>query len=338
MVIMSNLYDLNFSDIFINQKNEQSTYKKDSDSVELYNIPASFYEELDSLRAGLINDSLEYRGDSVVKIKQKFNFRWNSVPLRVARLETVDGPVFVCRHWGSLKTLVELGFGTRLTPYLLSPKIRNGLFIFMGKAGSGKSTAAAATMIERLQTIGGAAWTLECPVERPLHGQHNKGFCYQMEVESDHDFGDGIKQVVRASPNILLIGEIRTPEAANEAIFAAAAGMLVITTYHASDLLIGLSRFAKQCGEKEIFSSVLCGALYLNLESGKEIKKSLPGYERLPGKQVIPDKILQVDPLMLTGPPEKVDPIRSILRSDNIGTLSSVIHAQREAFIMNRDI
>jgi len=333
------LSEIKISDLYVNTTNDESTYKATSDSSDIIPIPTKFYEELDAIRNGLMSDSSNATRIATSEFRVKFNFTWKGVPLRAERLNTIGGPVFVCRNWGTegLKKLDQYGFSTKLIPHLLSPKIRNGLFLFMGPTGSGKSTAAAACLVQRLEEIGGAAWTLECPVERPLNGRHGKGYCYQIEVESDNYFGEGIKQIVRASPNILLIGEIRTAEAANEAVLAAAGGMLVITTYHASDLLIGLARFAKQCGEKDIFASVLCGALFLNLKTGSEVRKMLPGQERLPGRQIIPDRVLQVDPLMLTGSPEKVDPIRSIIRSDNIGTLSSVILAQKESFIMQKD-
>ena len=229
-------------------------------------MPQSCHEELARLRALLIDRSGRDKGDS-----QDFKVDWQETRLRVERMDTSEGAIYVCRRYGvTPRRLADLGFPPMIAQRLLATDdktgFREGLVAFLGRTGSGKSTAAAAYIIERLEQSGGVCWTAENPIELALQGRHGKGVCYQLEVADDYGFGEAIRHILRASPNLILIGEIRDKTAAQEAIHAALTGHLVVTTLHANDLLTGLARLARLAGDPVLLADALRRVLAAGIE------------------------------------------------------------------------
>lgn len=328
--------DLRFSDIYISRTPETAMFKETTDSSSLKSIPKELYGEYREIRAALDGEF-----NSVSKKKTSDSqFEWIGLKMRVEKMETINETIYVCRNWTnqSFTSLSELGFSLRIEQALMSPKFKSGLILMMGAAGSGKTTAACTYIVQKLQSCGGVAWTLESPVERAIDGKHGNGRCYQVPVESDADFAPWIERIVRASPNILMIGEIRNAAAAKQAINAAAAGMLVISTFHAPDLQGGIKRFQSFCGEdRELFASQLLGALYLQLQSSKELELNPIKYdnELMPGELLIPEYTLLVEPLLLTFNEKTNNTIRSCLKTDALAGLSSVIFQQKRFLLYN---
>lgn len=103
----------------------------------------------------------------------------------------------------------------------------HGLLLFSGSTGSGKST----TMFSGLKSIlNRSIVTLEDPIERMYES------ILQMEINhhTGFDFQKGIKHLLRHDPDIVVIGEIRSPEEARAALRASFSGHLVVSTIHAS--------------------------------------------------------------------------------------------------------
>lgn len=108
---------------------------------------------------------------------------------------------------------------------------RNGLFLFSGPTGSGKSTTMHVLMNELLLRNNKHIITIEDPVEIEDEG------CLQFQVNEKIGltYQELIKVCLRHRPDCLMIGEIRDTETAKMAIRAALTGHLVFSTIHAKN-------------------------------------------------------------------------------------------------------
>lgn len=120
-------------------------------------------------------------------------------------------------------------------------EVQRGLILVTGTTGSGKSTTLAA-MINHINNIRRAhILTIEDPIEF-LH-QDNIAIISQREVGFDTaSFYEALKHVLRQSPDVILIGEIRDVETVNTAISAAISGHLVMSTLHTIDAVCTVER------------------------------------------------------------------------------------------------
>ena len=121
---------------------------------------------------------------------------------------------------------------------------RNGLVLFSGVTGSGKSTSLAMIINAINQRGGSRIITVEEPVEY-LFPPAPGSVVSQREVGVDVDtFSDGLKYGLRQDPDVILVGEVRDQETAKMALSAAETGHLVFTTLHTRDAKGAISRFA----------------------------------------------------------------------------------------------
>jgi len=136
---------------------------------------------------------------------------------------------------------------------------RNGLVLFSGVAGSGKTTSLA-MIINLLNQEGGyRIITVEEPVEY-LFPKTSQSVVTQREVGQDvHTFADGLKYGLRQDPDVMLVGEIRDRETAQMALSAAETGHLVFSTLHTRDAKGAVSRYTDlfpQSVQREIRSQL----------------------------------------------------------------------------------
>ncbi len=118
---------------------------------------------------------------------------------------------------------------------------KNGLVLFVGGTGSGKSTSLAALIDHRNRARGGHIITIEDPVEY-VH-EHKKCIVNQREVGVDTlSFQDALKNTLRQAPDVILIGEIRDRETMEHALAFAETGHLAISTLHANNANQALDR------------------------------------------------------------------------------------------------
>ncbi|MFK7860039.1 MAG: PilT/PilU family type 4a pilus ATPase [Granulosicoccus sp.] len=111
---------------------------------------------------------------------------------------------------------------------------KNGLVLFVGGTGSGKSTSLAALIDHRNSFKGGHIITIEDPVEY-VH-PHKKCIVNQREVGVDtNSFHAALKNTLRQAPDVILIGEIRDRETMEHAVAFAETGHLAISTLHANN-------------------------------------------------------------------------------------------------------
>ncbi|MDH7482423.1 MAG: type IV pilus twitching motility protein PilT [Armatimonadota bacterium] len=135
-------------------------------------------------------------------------------------------------------TLDELGMPSVIKDLTMH---RQGLVLVTGPTGSGKSTTLAAMidLINNTRTCN--IITIEDPIEF-VH-EDKKAIISQREVGIDTDsFTDALKYVVRQSPDVILIGEMRDVETMNVALAASETGHLVFSTVHTTSAAETLDR------------------------------------------------------------------------------------------------
>jgi len=119
--------------------------------------------------------------------------------------------------------------------------LKQGLMLFVGATGSGKSTSLAALIDYRNRHSSGHIITIEDPVEY-IH-RHKKSIINQREVGVDtRSFHAALKNTLRQAPDVVLIGEIRDRETMEHALAFADTGHLVISTLHAHNAHQALDR------------------------------------------------------------------------------------------------
>ncbi|ATE78327.1 MULTISPECIES: PilT/PilU family type 4a pilus ATPase [Pseudomonas] len=119
--------------------------------------------------------------------------------------------------------------------------LKQGLMLFVGSTGSGKSTSLAALIDYRNRHSSGHIITIEDPVEF-IH-RHKKSIVNQREVGVDtRSFHAALKNTLRQAPDVVLIGEIRDRETMEHALAFADTGHLVISTLHAHNANQALDR------------------------------------------------------------------------------------------------
>ena len=122
-----------------------------------------------------------------------------------------------------------------------------GLIVLAGPTGCGKSSTLHA-MLMHCQREHSNIIALEDPVEVGLDGVHQMG----MNPAVGLDFSDVLPYVLRADPDIIMVGEVRDAKTAQMALSAAQTGHLVLTTVHGASMgaaLSRLQRLAKMSGD-----------------------------------------------------------------------------------------
>ena len=113
----------------------------------------------------------------------------------------------------------------------------HGAVLVTGPTGSGKSTSLYAAL-NVLNTIEKNIITIEDPVEYQLDGITQ----VQTNPRAGLTFSSGLRSMMRADPDIIMVGEIRDRETAQIAIEAALTGHLVLSTLHTNDAPGAVSR------------------------------------------------------------------------------------------------
>ena len=141
----------------------------------------------------------------------------------------------------AIPELAWAGFPIELADRITS--FRNGLVLFSGVTGSGKSTSMAMMVKQLLVGEPKRIVTIEDPIEYLIESRRGS-LVTQREVGRDVDsFADGLKYGLRQDPDVMLVGEIRDRETARIALSAAETGHLILATMHARDAKGAISRF-----------------------------------------------------------------------------------------------
>ncbi len=110
--------------------------------------------------------------------------------------------------------------------------MKSGLLLICGSTGSGKTTTIAALINEINTSRACHVVTLEDPIEYLFTSR--KAFIEQRELGKHfHSYQQGLLDVLRQAPDVIVVGEMRAPETIQLALDAAESGHLVIATMHA---------------------------------------------------------------------------------------------------------
>ena len=118
---------------------------------------------------------------------------------------------------------------------------KEGLFLFVGSTGAGKSTSVASLIQYRNQRHAGHILTIEDPIEFTY--RHDKSIIGQREVGFDTlSYENAMREAMREAPDVIMVGEIRSTATVDAAMGFADTGHLVISTLHATNTIQALER------------------------------------------------------------------------------------------------
>jgi len=186
----------------------------------------------------------------------KVRFEGKEVDFRVSSLPTTFGQKFVLRALDKSNLsmgLDKLGFSERPTEIFKEAVAKPfGMILVTGPTGSGKSTTLY-SILSQLNTPNRNIVTIEDPVEYQLEGITQ----VQVKPEIDLSFASGLRSILRQSPDVIMIGEIRDGETADIAIKAALTGQLVLSTLHTNDAISSITRLIDMGVEPFLVASSL---------------------------------------------------------------------------------
>ena len=128
-------------------------------------------------------------------------------------------------------------------PEILKPLAleKRGLVLITGAAGMGKSTTLACVIDYRNRSLQGHIITLEDPIEYLHHDK--KSLVSQREISLDAiSFSMGLKDALRQTPDVIIIGEIRDYDTVKAALHFSETGHLVFGTLHSTNAVAALER------------------------------------------------------------------------------------------------
>ena len=160
---------------------------------------------------------------------------------RLSFLPTQFGEDVVMRlvdRSSSKSSLEDLGLSPRSSAlYERLSRRHQGITVFTGPTGSGKSTSAYAAL-NLVRTAENKTVTVEDPIEHRLSGVNQ----VQVNDKQGLGFSEALRAILRQDPDIILVGEMRDAKTAEVAFQAAVTGHLVFSTLHTNDAISTIVR------------------------------------------------------------------------------------------------
>ena len=184
----------------------------------------------------------------------------NSVDLRLSCVPTLYGQDVAIRLFDPVRgarSLDQLGLDAdelaSVQELLEQP---SGLILVAGPVASGKSSTLYAA-IEHLNDGSRKIHTIEDPIEHSLGGVMQS----QINLRAGLDFSDLLSAVLRHSPDVIMIGEIRDAQTAATAVRAGASGQLVLATLHAKSASEAIDSLLQYDVKPKFLASSLIGVI-----------------------------------------------------------------------------
>jgi len=302
------LRDLAFMDLYIRIDHPgQARYRsaaRDYTNNWTRVLPDIYKNEID-----LIANMLRGQSDNP---DSAFEYEGLRCRLSYQRLANGEEWVVLRRISTVVPKLEDLAFAPHMCTHLRRLGQRDGLIIISGATGNGKTTTAFGLLNDFLHNFGGVGITIEDPVEYALNGPVGEyGYCYQVQVSKDEDWASPLKRALRWTPRFLLVGEVRSPRAAEQILRAATTGHLVITTIHAGSIeesLMGLMHLAEQSmgtSANYMLAQGLTSAMHQTLNNNGPFLRYI-----------------------MTEDGNNGDPVRALVRENRVGMINSYIDKQ----------
>jgi type IV pilus assembly protein PilB len=206
------------------------------------------------------------------------------VDLRVVTLPSVHGEGAVMRVLDKASVVVDLDKLGMADPererFERACRETHGAVLVTGPTGSGKSTTLYAAL-QMVNTPEKNIITVEDPVEYEMAGLTQ----VQVSNKVGLTFAAGLRSMVRADPDIIMVGEIRDRETAQIAVESALTGHLVLSTLHTNDAPSAISRLIEMGIEPFLVASALDCVVAQRLA-----RMLCPSCKR---RTIIPAKVLQ---------------------------------------------
>ena len=222
------------------------------------------------------------------------------IDLRVTTLPTQRGEgatIRILDEGNSQRTLDDLGMdGSARARFEDSFRRAYGAVLVTGPTGSGKSTTLYAALAE-LNQIEKKIITIEDPVEYRIGGINQ----LNVNRKAGLDFATGLRSILRADPDIVMVGEIRDAETARIAIEAALTGHMMLSTLHTNDAPGAIARLNEMGIEAFLTASAVdC------LVAQRLARKLCPQCKR---RTVIPTEALAEAGVSAAAPIEAYEPV-----------------------------
>ena len=179
----------------------------------------------------------------------------HAIDTRVVTMPRVDGEGIVMRILDKSQALIGLDRSAcRESAELFEDAFRRsyGAVLVTGPTGSGKSTTLYAALNEINEPERNII-TIEDPVEYQLAGVNQ----LQVNLKAGLTFAGGLRAMLRADPDVIMVGEIRDGETAKIAIESALTGHLVLSTLHTNDAPSAITRLTEMGIEPFLSASAI---------------------------------------------------------------------------------
>jgi type IV pilus assembly protein PilB len=180
----------------------------------------------------------------------------HAIDTRVVTMPRVDGEGIVMRILDKSQALIglsQLGL-SEASEQLFEDAFRRsyGAVLATGPTGSGKSTTLYAALNE-INDPQRNIITIEDPVEYQIAGINQ----LQVNLKAGLSFASGLRAMLRADPDVIMVGEIRDGETAKIAIESALTGHLVLSTLHTNDAPSAITRLTEMGIEPFLSASAI---------------------------------------------------------------------------------
>jgi len=206
------------------------------------------------------------------------------IDLRVVTLPSVHGEGIVMRVLDKASVVVELDklgmADAERERFEHACRETHGAVLVTGPTGSGKSTTLYAAL-KMLNSPEKNIITVEDPVEYEMDGLTQ----VQVANKVGLTFAMGLRSMVRADPDVIMVGEIRDRETAQIAVESALTGHLVLSTLHTNDAPSAITRLIEMGVEPFLVASALDCVVAQRLA-----RMLCPSCKR---RTIIPAKVLQ---------------------------------------------
>jgi general secretion pathway protein E len=259
--IMTYAFEQRASDIHFEPKRELTLVRLRIDGVlhDVHLIPKIVYQAVVSRIKLLSGCNLaEKRKPQDGRIKRESGGR--EVELRVSTMPTAFGEKAVLRIFDPdilMKGIDELGLSNRDLPKFYDFISRpTGILLVTGPTGSGKTTTLY-SVLKYLSKPEVNIVTIEDPIEMVFEDFNQVAVRPQIEIT----FASALRTILRQDPDIIMVGEIRDTETAENAVQAALTGHLVLSTLHTNDAPASITRLLDLGIPHFLITSTIIGIL-----------------------------------------------------------------------------
>ncbi|HVT45216.1 MAG TPA: GspE/PulE family protein [Thermoanaerobaculia bacterium] len=259
--LLQHAYDSRASDIHIEPKREQAQIRFRIDGVlhEIQRVPRLVNLAVTSrLKTMCRMDIAEKRRPQDGRIKTEREGK--EIELRVSTLPTAFGEKVVMRIFDPdvlIRDLSGLGFyEDELVTFREWIRRPHGIILVTGPTGSGK-TVTLYSALKSLYTPEINITTIEDPIEMVYEDFNQTA----VQTKIGITFPSALRTILRQDPDIIMVGEIRDTETAQNAVQAALTGHLVFSTLHTNDASASITRLTDLGIQPFLISSTLVGTM-----------------------------------------------------------------------------